>query len=462
MIRQRRSLSGRLVAYLLFAQIVTLALIPVGDVVVTLTGLAPQWDITIDDWGEYRARAMVAASVRQGRDGAPWVDPTPQLRDYADASPGFRYAVFDYATGKALPGSSTDIVEALGNLDRIVAKSLKFHLVGDTDPTARGLLRRTATPVGAYAVVPYGYHFHSGDLGSVILAFFPLHSLIDLAPMFLAIAGISWLVVRQGLQPLRDAAAQAARIDMDSLDQRIPDGDAPTEVAPFVEAMNAALARLDAGVAAQRRFIANAAHELRTPIAILRAHTDNPDADALRRDVKRDVRRFQTIVEQLLTRARISSGERLTLESVALTDLVLALVADYLPLVVENGRRIEFSGPPEQLVVQGDRWAIECIVSNFIDNALRFEPPGGVILVSVDETACVRVVDHGPGVSEADRDRIFEPFWRKESRTSGAGLGLVISAELAQVLNGDVRFEPTPGGGATFALRLPKASVRRF
>ena len=93
---------------------------------------------------------------------------------------------------------------------------------------------------------------------------------------------------------------------MNTLHKRIDVEEAPKEIAPFVEAVNDALTRLDAGVAAQRRFTANAAHELRTPIAIMRAHADNPDDAVFRRDMKRDIRRVQTIVEQLLATARFS------------------------------------------------------------------------------------------------------------------------------------------------------------
>ncbi|PWB82146.1 MAG: two-component sensor histidine kinase, partial [Methylocystaceae bacterium] len=172
---------------------------------------------------------------------------------------------------------------------------------------------------------------------------------------------IAWFMVRRGLAPLRVAADEVSCIDMDSLDQRIPQEDMPTEIAPFVSAVNQALGRLAAGIAAQRRFTANAAHELRTPVAILRARVDSPDEKTFAQDIKRDVRRIQTIVEQLLAAARISNAESAMDEKLDLGAVVLAMVADYMPLVVENRRRIEFEPPSSPVVVRGNRRALECV-----------------------------------------------------------------------------------------------------
>ena len=218
--------------------------------------------------------------------------------------------------------------------------------------------------------------------------------------------------------------------------------------------MNNALETLDIGVMAQRRFAANAAHELRTPIAIMRAHADNPDEQAFRRDMRRDIRRIQTIVEQLLAAASHSVRCQLTASEIDLGATVLALIADYTPLIIENKRRIEFTPPQEAVFVRGDKWAIECVVSNLLDNALRAEPEGGVIGIRVSHDGVVDVIDHGEGIAPTERDSIFEPFWRRDGKSKGAGIGLAISRSLVESMGATLRVEDTSGGGATFRIAL--------
>jgi len=254
---------------------------------------------------------------------------------------------------------------------------------------------------------------------------------------------------------LREAAAAAARIDLESLGERLPEAQMPAEIMPLVSAINSLLARLDAGVARQRRFTANAAHELRTPIAIMRARADNPENDSLREDFRRSLRRMRTIAEQLLALARLNERQGLAFEEIDLAQATLATVADYMPLVIENGRRIEFEPPQQRTKVRADRRALESILSNLIDNALRSEPNGGVIVVRANGNGVVEVVDHGAGVAAAERELVFEPFWRKSDATPGTGLGLAIVKELVEAHHGKVWVEETPGGGATFAIALP-------
>lgn len=454
-----RSLSLRLLAYLLIAQIAALVLQPLMEVAISVTGLDPYWDVSLNDWGEYRAQALVVQSLTQAPDGSTRLEPTAALRAYCEKHPEFRFAAFDYRTGSSLPGSSPELVAALGSVGRVEASSLKFHLANDPDPSRRGFLRKSVMPIGAFAIAAYGYGFEWRDLVLVARLFLTPHSLIVISPMLVGAVAISWFVVWRGLAPLRDTVHNLASIDMNSLDQRIPSDRAPAEVAPFLDALNEALARLGAGVEAQRRFVANAAHELRTPVAIMRAHTENPDDATFRQDMKRDIRRLQTIIEQLLVTARIFGRGSAFNEEVDLARTVLTVVADFTPLVLESKRRIEFESPPTPVVVRGSRPAIESIIGNLINNALRAEPQGGTVLVRVGPGAIVEVIDHGEGVARSDREMIFEPFWRRSEATPGAGLGLAIVKELVDKHDGRIWVEETPGGGATFKISLRPVSV---
>lgn len=454
--KRRQSLSLRLVAYLLAAQIAALVLAPLADLLRSVSGFGLPTNMSLNDWGQYRARVLVAESLTRAADGIVRVEPTPALRAYAAQLPDFRYAVFNTTTELALPGSSSDLIAALHTVGRVKASQMKFRLTDDSDETARGFLLPARTPYGAYLVAAYGYMFGWGDIPVIMSQFLTAESVIALLPMFLGVALISLLIVRSGLTPLRDAAAEVARIDMNCLNQRVPADQVPAEVAPFVDAVNAALARLDAGVAAQRRFTANAAHELRTPIAIMRAHADNPDDIGFRRDIRLDLRRLQTIVEQLLATARFSVHDKPVDGSIELGAVVLAIVADYTPLMIENRRRIEFEPPPSPTTIRGERWALECVVANLLDNALRSEPEGGGVLVRVLAPATVEIIDHGAGVAESDREKIFEPFWRRDPNSKGTGLGLAISKNLVELMGGSISVEGTPGGGATFRIAFEK------
>lgn len=449
--KRHGSLSSRLIASLAVAQFVAIVfLVPITEFIVSISGVNASWGTARDDWGEYRLMRLVRESLSRTQDGDVALRPTASLREYVDANPQTHYAIFDPRTKRALPGSSEDLVAALGRLDRIDVSTVKFSIPDDSRGPSRGILRFVRTPLGDFLIALSGYRFSWDDLFEVAKLFLTLHTLVVIAPGILGALVIAWLVVRREFAPLRAAASDIASIDMNSLNRRITTRNAPTEVAPFFDAVNNALSRLDAGVAAQRRFAANAAHELRTPIAIMRAHADNPDDLAFRRDMRRDIRRVQTIVEQLLAAARTSAPHEG--ETIDLGAFMLTLIADYTPLMIENKRRMEFEPPLKRIEVTVDKWALECVVSNLLGNALRAEPEGGVVQVRILENAAIEVVDHGRGVAPCDRERIFEPFWRLEAKGKGAGLGLAISKSLIESMGGTLSVGETPGGGATFRI----------
>ncbi|MBG0795847.1 HAMP domain-containing histidine kinase [Methylocystis sp. H62] len=452
---KRQSLSARVIVYLALAQFAALFfLIPITDFFVSISGVSPNWEIAPDDWGEYRIHSLVVDSLMQAPEGTVVLEPTAALRAYNDANPQVRYAAFDQRSGQALRGSSPELVAALGGFNQIEASAIKFRIPGNETSQARGYLRQAQTAFGPYAIAAYGYRFAWSDLVAVAGLFLTLHTAIVTAPAMLGALAIAWFVVQRGLAPLRAAAADIAAIDMNTLHQRVAANDAPKEVVPFIDAVNAALARLDAGVAAQRRFTANAAHELRTPIAIMRAHADNPDDVAFRRNIRRDIRRIQTIVEQLLATARFSVRKECEQDRIDLGTTVLHLVADYAPLMIENKKRIAFEEPESPTEVRCARWALECVVANLLDNALRAEPEGDVVRVRVLSGAAIEVIDHGPGVAPSDREKIFEPFWRRDREGVGVGLGLSISKRLVERMGGSILVKDTPGGGATFRIEL--------
>jgi signal transduction histidine kinase len=293
----------------------------------------------------------------------------------------------------------------------------------------------------------YKYSYDWRDVAHILWMFLPSNQQV-LKGALIALA-ISWVMWRHAMAPLRKATQKLAEIDADALDGRIPLSELPSEVVPFASAVNDALGRVKNGVEEQKRFIANAAHELRTPITILRAHVERPNPETFHADMERASSRIQILVEQLLATAALSGAQGAGEERIDLTEVLRQLTLDYGPLAINSGKSIVLDCAEEPVFVLGRRRGLESIFSNLIDNALRAEPEGGAIILRVAADGRVEIVDHGEGVAYEHRQQIFEPFWRKNDATAGAGLGLAIAKELLEKLHGRIWVDDTPGGGAT-------------
>ncbi|WP_018267998.1 HAMP domain-containing sensor histidine kinase [Methylosinus sp. LW4] len=448
------SLALRVATYLLAAQLVAVGGGWICALVLGLFGLE-DFATSLDEIAYPRTREMVMASLTRDADGALRVEPTPALRAELARNPKLKYAVFEPEEMRPARGSAPELVTALTSLRSLHPSWVHFSL--DPHPRSRptGYLQSRETPYGAVSVGVHGFAFRWPDI-FVSMYYDAKWMSAYFGPAILFSIVTSWFAVRHGLAPLRDMAAEAARIDMDSLEQRLPDAKTPAEVRPLVVAFNQALERLDAGAARLRRFTANAAHELRTPVAILTARLDAPKQPSFLVDLQGDAHRIRNIVEQLLATTRLSDSPARMDETVDLVASSRRVAADALLLAVQRGRQIEFEAPDSAVLVRGNRAAIESVLSNLVDNALRAEPEGGSVIVRVGadagDGAVVAVIDHGEGIAEADRALIFEPFWRKSEAPPGTGLGLAIAKEVMTRLGGRIMVGDTEGGGATFTL----------
>jgi signal transduction histidine kinase len=154
----------------------------------------------------------------------------------------------------------------------------------------------------------------------------------------------------------------------------------------------------------------------------------------------------------------LTEGQASLDEEIELVATTRAIVSRHFPLAVKCQRDLAFEAETSAVVTHGNHRAIECVIANLIDNALRAEPKHGVVLIRVTAAGIVEVSDHGCGVALSDRDLIFEPFWRKDVVSPGLGLGLAIAKELVEKSRGRIWIEETPGGGSTFKVRLPFSS----
>jgi len=407
---------------------------------------------TLDMFGYPYAREIIERAIRHGADGFPYVELTPELRDYRSRHPKFRFALFDGESGPAVPGSDAEVVAAVkSNGNRPVTLD-GVSVLPDSKDLGMGVGNARGLPF-----VFYGFSYEWLDVLNFFRAFLPNRT--QLAVGVLTSLAASWIVARHAMAPLKKATQTISEINADALDRRIPLSELPSEVVPLVRAVNDALARVERGVEAEKRFIANAAHELRTPITILRAHVQRPNPATFQADMERDSSRIAQIVEQLLALATVSGQQASIQERVDLSEVLRRLVLDYAPLAINSGRNVELDCVEEPVLVLANQRVVESVVSNLIDNALRAEPAGGSVTVRASGDAFVEVVDHGEGVAREDRDRIFEPFWRKSSeRSPGTGLGLSIAKQMMDRIGGRVWVEETPGGGATFKLAFLPAT----
>ncbi|GAA3859046.1 HAMP domain-containing sensor histidine kinase [Streptomyces lacrimifluminis] len=274
-------------------------------------------------------------------------------------------------------------------------------------------------------------------------------------PLLLGVvAGVTWLVTRRALRPVEGIRAEMAAITAsEDLARRVPVPDTHDEVARLARTTNETLAALETSVERQRRFVADASHELRSPIASLRtqlevgaAHPELLDVDG----AVEDTVRLQRLAADLLLLARLDAGERPADARFDLAELVREQAEGRTGLTVEAGA----------VEVAGSRMQLGRLVANLLDNAQRHAR--SVVTVSVRREggrAVVEVADDGDGVPMADRDRVFERFVRLDAARSrddgGAGLGLAIARDVAVRHGGTLSVREATTGGALFELRLP-------
>jgi signal transduction histidine kinase len=303
-----------------------------------------------------------------------------------------------------------------------------------------------------------GNAFHAEDWTSLIKTFIPIFLPIY-GPVIFGTLLLIPLVLGMVTRPLRRLALEATLVSPGNLDVRLGEKGLGVELRSLVKAINAALARIEQGFTRQRIYAANAAHELKTPVSILGLRVDQLTASALKTHLQLDVARMQTLVEQLVSVARLGQSHVATDEPVDIAQLVRDVVADRAPIAYRAGREIELEAASLAAPFRGNRQSLFSALANVIDNATRAEPPGGVVVVRL-MNRMVEIVDHGGGVKPEDQANVFEPFWRGVTNLPGAGLGLAIVKEIAECHQINVSIADTAGGGSTFRLDFGRASTR--
>jgi heavy metal sensor kinase len=288
-------------------------------------------------------------------------------------------------------------------------------------------------------------------------------------PALLLTAAGGWWLARKALAPVARMTAQAGRIGIDRLEERVPVPRTTDEIARLAVTLNAMLDRLQQGVEEKRRLVADASHELRTPLAVMRSELDvsleeeqlPAEARETLESAREEVDRMTRIVENLLTLARVDEGRlELLRRPVALRDVAERALRALQPMA--DGKRVGLTLEGDGVLAVADRELLQQAVSNLVTNAIKYSDPGGEVRIETwarAGDAGLTVSDTGPGIPAEAQPRVFDRFFRVDAarprETGGSGLGLAICREIADAHGGRVWVESTEGEGSSFHLSLP-------
>jgi len=310
-----------------------------------------------------------------------------------------------------------------------------------------------------------------------------------------------WLALVRGIAPLNELQQRIRRRDSSDLSP-IDEREAPEEVSPLVRAINDLLARLDQSIGAQKHFLADAAHQLKTPLAGLRTQAElaqreidagQHEPQALKKSLQQIAHSSQSaahMVNQLLAMARAENqAQEAQRQNVNLARLAIETVRDFVPRALEKRIDLGYEGPEagrgalndKGATVSGNPLLLRELIRNLVDNALQYTPAGGTVTARIvddpfGQVVVLQVEDSGPGIPVAEREKVFRPFYRTlGTDVDGSGLGLAIVREIAvqhgahiQLEDANLRHRPglsdqggaAFGPGARFTLRFPAAGAR--
>jgi heavy metal sensor kinase len=425
-------------------------------------------------------------TVRAETQNAPGPDSLKEAVREAIAEHKFRDTIFVVldAEGKIIAGSESQFVPPgrPGTMPAILPDSMhwsggearQFRKIRWRDQTYRSFVR-TFTIAGAECtlLVLQSLHRQEEFLRSVLSAF-------ALAiPLSIVLAsGGGYFLARRSLSPVVEMGTQAARIGADNLHQRLQVANAQDELGHLAETFNSLLDRLDQSFEQQRRFMADASHELRTPVAILCGEADvalsqasrSPEDYRASLDILRaEAKRLKHIVEDLFTLARADAGQYpLTPTDFYLDELVTECTRSVRTLAAAKQITLRCDTSKE-MPIRADEALLRRMIVNLLDNAIKYTPPGGNVSVTwdvQDSQYRITVTDTGQGIPSELQSRIFERFFRVDKARSrsendggGAGLGLSISRWIVQAHAGQLELTRSDTGGSTFTVLLPVTAI---
>jgi signal transduction histidine kinase len=445
------SIKRRLIALHLVAVLVVAIVLP----------LALYWrvDTTATDLHQRALRdqaAQIAPYLRSAADGRMTLDLPTGLRELYSVSYGrYGYAVLA-RDGQVLLGSRPNSETLFPEDPRRGSPSFFQRPLGQSQMFGASVPYRFGNDTVWVQV--WEDQEHRDVLIDDIVAEFLPHVAWVILPVLAVLLGIDLAIVGRTLRPLDEASRRAEQIGPTQTDIRLPETRMPRDVLPLVRAINEALERLERGFIMQRDFVADAAHELRTPLAILRAQVEAIADQDPRHALLADIDGMTRIVNQLI---EVAESDALTIRPGEVADLravATEVVAFMAPVAIIAGKDIAISEETEAVWVEGNGAALFQAIRNLVENAIIHTPPGTAVEVTVTPEGGVTVRDAGTGIPREQRDLIFQRFWRGDrSRAGGTGLGLAIVARVVRAHGGHIAVADAHPRGAAFTIRLRSA-----
>ncbi len=378
--------------------------------------------------------------------------PTDVRALYSGGQEGFSYAVLD-ADGNILFTSRPNH-EPLPDLSEHPKRAAFYQEVLDAGMYTGGSFPERVAGTRIWVQVSQDLTKPDMIIDDVILSYLRRIGWL-LLPVLLGLAFIDVYIVRRALQPVLDASQRAEAITPNSLEVRLPTSSLPREIEPLAKAINQALDRLEEGFTRQREFTADAAHELRTPLSILRMRVEAMPDHETARPLLDDIDAMTRVVSQLLEMSELDAMVLDPSLKTDLSDLGERVVTYLAPYALARKKRIALSGADRPVWVHGDPDILFQAARNLVENAIEHTPARRSVEVEIAGPGTLKVIDNGPGVPDGERALIFKRFWRRNRRLSkGAGLGLSIVSRIVEAHGGSVSVDNQPQGGAVFTIEL--------
>jgi signal transduction histidine kinase len=416
--------------------------------------------------------ARIAVALRQHENPAEWSD----FKDYPNA---YGLRIFDHRTTKRrrlIAEANVHLLpppEGLGDDGADIGLRQGFGAIDDPDGQQ---MKDRWVFIGHEDVGQLSYWIQVvmvGDPGwwwqRVLEHEMRDHVLVPVLFIVPALAGVMLLTTGIALRPLSRVAAQAAAlgraVSVGGTLTPLSEDNLPQEIGSVVAAINAMLRNLERSFRIQSQFTSDAAHELRTPLAVLLLEVSRLPESPIRETIIHDLRMLAAMVNQLLRFAQAEDVMTRERQAVDITAVARRVCEDLGGIAVKTGIALAFDAPAQPVTLNGNAALIDIAIRNVLDNAIRFSPKGETVVIEIDRHGTVTIDDRGPGIPDQHKDLIFDRLWRHGGGGgSGVGIGLALVRRVTRLHEGDASVEDRPGGGSRFVLTfrsMPQPDMAR-